>query len=122
MPKEIFRTQILILGLIDYFADTLKNEDRKETRDNLLAAIQVTLTNKLLENAEVSESLRVVLENLPKSADLDTILKTVQQFLQNKSITMDMLSLLKGSAKTVLQDFASSAQRPDLKSMIIGVL
>jgi hypothetical protein len=122
MAKDIFKTQILILGLVDYLMDVLKNDNRDEIRNNLLAAIYATLTTNLLERTNASRTLRGALENLATNADLDVSLNNIQQSFEDKQISIDILPLLKASARTILRDFVTRANKHELNNVIAGVL
>jgi len=113
------KLNITILGLIDYISDVLKNDsNRLEVRDSLLTAIQATFTNKLLENSETSEILKAVITDIPNGANFETTLASMQKSLEGKSINVDLLPDLKESAKEVLTDFVTKAQKPELSEQI----
>ena len=122
MPKDTFQTQILILGLIDYFGDILKSDAQKEVRNNLLAAIQATFTNKLLEDPETSIVFKEALIGIPSDSSLEAILDSLQKSLGGKQVNVDLLPILKESAREVLNDFVTKAQRPELAEQINGLL
>ncbi len=122
MPEDIFRTQLLILGLIDHILDLLKANDRKAARDDLLAAIQATCMSKLLENEEVAGDLRAVLGNLPAKADIGVALQNMEQVLRAQAPNIDILTVLRNASEATLQDFVAKVHRPDLSEIITGVL
>lgn len=123
MPKQIFRTQLIILGLIDHIFDLLKiTEDRREIRDTLLVAIQANFSNKILENREASEVFKTALSKISDNTDLDSSLKIIQETLEANRLEIDFLPPLKEAAKVSLKDFVVQSGKPELIDVIGGVL
>lgn len=122
MSNNIFLTQITILGFIDYLSDLLENNtDRKEFKENLLAAIQATFTNKILENNEASETFKSMVSNIPDGQDSRITLENMQKLLESKPVNIDVLPVLKESAKEVLSDFVTKSEKHQIIEQIDGI-
>jgi Tfp pilus assembly protein PilO len=123
VTKDIFHTQILILGLIDYLSDVFKNEaNRKEIKDNLLASIQAVFTTKLVESPETSETFKSALAEMPADTSLDKVIESLQKSMQDKGLKFDPTRILRESAREILNDFVSKAQKPEIADQINGLL
>lgn len=117
------QTQILILGLIDSLLDSLKAVDnRKKVQNTLLAGILATFTNKLLENSQTSETIKGAITSVSAGSDPEMIFKTVQKYMEDKTLNFDVLPLFQASAKEVLGEFVTKSGKPELVSQINLIL
>jgi hypothetical protein len=123
MPENLFKTQLIILGLVDHTLDALKvNQDRSAAREHLLAAIQATCTSDLLEDDRVSVAFRKALARVPRGSSLNLGLRSMQDSLDRDALELDLLPVLKKAARATLQSFVAKANRTDLSEMIAGAL
>lgn len=125
MNKEIIKTYIIILGLVENILNTLKTEngvDRDMIKENIFAAIQATFTKKLFDNPQTSEVFKTAITNLPIDADFGSALNSMQKSLEGKQISLDLLPILKESANEVLNDFVIKSQKQELTELIKEIL
>ena len=124
MSKNFFQTQIIIFGLVGYILDVLKAKDNsKEIKDNLLLAILTTFTSKLLsESSEVAEVAKKILADSSSLSSYEQFLGQTQKYFHETQPDVDPSPLLKASAREVLDDFLSQAQKPELSEQINGLL
>lgn len=124
MPRDFFQTHITILGLISYISDVLKvnEKDSKEIKENLLAAVFLTFNSKLLKNPEISEIFKQSLANNPNPDDIVSFFNDIQNLFKEKQPKANFLSLLKESAREVLDNFLTKSQKPELVSQINSLL
>lgn len=125
MNKEIIKTYITILGLVENILNILKTEngaDRDTIKENIFAAVQATFTKKLFDNPQTSEVFKTAITNVPVDANFGLVLDSMQKSIEGKQINIDLLPILKESTKEVLNDFVSKTQKPEITELIKEIL
>lgn len=118
MKEDVAKTQVVILGLIDYLSDVFDNTKRKEIRDSLLLAIRANFTNRLLLDPEISAIIKPVLQTVGPDESLEMVSKKIIDGLQGKEIKVNPSSLLKESSKEVLNELVDKTDKSDLQGII----
>ncbi len=124
MMNEIFKTQLLIVGLVDYLLETLGADSaRKDIRRDLLAAVQADLGARLLQRPEISERLKTALSHAPPEASVHSILARLPNLANQGSASPPVLArCFKEAAVAVLGEFAGRSSQPQLAEAVKNAL